>query len=187
MDVTLLITKSHSISLPGFGGISRGNRAIFYDSINHDAREGKDVIPRGTPVIIYASCHEQDEGPGSHYVSKPPVMLPVPDAVSEESIPSAPFPHRGKLPTAGSNLTNVFPMRNHLRNDAITRRCKYIVVYSLTNPRDQTFLTHKELLFLNFLLIIASSLSFYFRLYYFAYHCFSQFKKNSRRHRIICF
>lgn len=69
--MTLLITKSHSISLPGFGGISRGNHAIFYDSINHDAREGKDVILCGTPVIIYASCQEQDEGPGGHYAPKP--------------------------------------------------------------------------------------------------------------------
>lgn len=59
-----------SISLLGFG-ISRGNHVIFYLTINHDAREGKAVILRGIPVIIYASCHEQDEGPGGHYAPKP--------------------------------------------------------------------------------------------------------------------
>lgn len=51
--------------LSGSSGTSRGNHAIFHNTINHDAREraeNEDVAPaRGAPVIIYASRHEQDE------------------------------------------------------------------------------------------------------------------------------
>jgi len=66
------VNANNEISFNLVAGVWRNiNHAIFYDSINHDAREGKNVIPRGTPVIIYASCQKQDEGPGGHYAPKP--------------------------------------------------------------------------------------------------------------------
>lgn len=78
-----------NVSISKSDKISGGNYAIFYDSIN---QRRKDVLLCGTPVIIYASCHEQNEGPVGHYTLLNPCNVVRPKMRAEESIFFRPFP-----------------------------------------------------------------------------------------------
>lgn len=63
------VDNKENVSIPRSDKISRGSYAIFYNSINQRRKDM--LLLCGTPVIIYASCHEQNEGPVGHYTSKP--------------------------------------------------------------------------------------------------------------------